>query len=77
MVNRWRGRTSGEAGTDFSLPAAPINRALERVFAGEAERLLAAVDRTPRAGYRWGVSLVAVLRREPGAVTPRAAARAH
>lgn len=70
-VNRWRGRTRGEAGTDFRIPAWPINRALERLFAGEAERLLGAVDGAPQAGYGRGVSLVAILRREPGEVALR------
>jgi SAM-dependent methyltransferase len=65
VLNRWRGRTSGEAGTDFSMPAAPVNRALELVFAGEAERLVRAVDAAPGAGYSRGVSLIAILRREP------------
>ncbi|HZZ27809.1 MAG TPA: class I SAM-dependent methyltransferase [Pirellulales bacterium] len=62
-VNHWRGRSSGEANTDFALPAAPINSMLEKYFAGEARRLLRSIDR-PSAGYRRGVSLIAILERE-------------
>jgi hypothetical protein len=69
-VNRWRGRAAGAAGTDFTLPPAWINRRLEDTFAGEAGRLVAAL-RSPRRAYARGVSLVAVLRREAGPITPR------
>lgn len=61
--NRWRGETSGASGTDFNTPPAPVNRALERLFAGEGRRLAAlAAGKTVRP-YRHGVSLMALLRR--------------
>jgi 2-polyprenyl-3-methyl-5-hydroxy-6-metoxy-1,4-benzoquinol methylase len=62
-VSRWRGRTSGAANTDFSLPMRPINSVLEACFAGEGRRLLRAVD-TGSGPYRRGVSLIAILQRE-------------
>jgi SAM-dependent methyltransferase len=64
-----RGRATGRAGTDFFLPPAPVNAALERIFAGESRRLVAAIDANgagasgrPRP-YRYGLSAIAVLRR--------------
>ncbi len=69
-VNRWRGRTAGAAGTDFAMPPQWLNRWLENTFAGETDRLVAAM-RDPRRAYPRGVSLVAILRREPGASEPR------
>jgi hypothetical protein len=56
--------------TDFRLPPAPVNRALTALFAGEAQRILRALD--GQRGYPAGASWVAVLRREPGVVAPRA-----
>jgi len=76
-VSRLRGHASGAHGTDFDIPAAPVNRALTALFAGEAGRLgrlidaPSASDGASRGGYRRGVSLVAVLRREAGRIVPR------
>jgi len=69
-VNRWRGRTAGAAGTDFAMPPAWINRGLEDTFAGEADRLVTTM-RYPGRAYRRGVSLLAILRRDPGTIEPR------
>ena len=69
-VNRWRGCAAGAAGTDFAMPPGWINRRLENTFAGEADRLVAAL-RDPRRAYPRGVSLVAILRRERGVIEPR------
>lgn len=69
-LNRLRGRSGGRAGTDLSVPPAPLNGALEAVFAGEAGRLLARLDRPAARAGRTGVSLLAVVRREPGEVVP-------
>lgn len=68
--NQRRGRVSGQAGTDFWLPSAPVNKLLTAVFAGEAKRLIAALHRRQPA-YASGASLVAVLRREPGEIAIR------
>jgi SAM-dependent methyltransferase len=59
-LNQRRGRTSGEANTDFELPNRPINSALRNIFAGESRKLLKSIDRREPA-YRRGVSLVAIL----------------
>lgn len=72
MLNRRLGRTSGAAGTDFAMPPAPVNAILTRVLAGESRRLVARLRATAPNGHTGGgVSLLAVLRREPGAVIPR------
>ena len=59
---RLRGRAHGEAGTDFSIPAGPVNRLLERIFAGEVGPLRSAID-TSRRPYARGVSVIALLER--------------
>jgi SAM-dependent methyltransferase len=67
--NRARGRAGGQAGTDFTMPPAPVNTALEWLLAGESRRLVATLANPARA-YRRGVSLIAILRREPGTIEP-------
>jgi SAM-dependent methyltransferase len=62
LVARARGRAHGHAGTDFSIPPAPVNALLEHIFRGERRALDAAVDRGTRP-YRRGVSIVALLER--------------
>jgi hypothetical protein len=69
-LNRLRGQAVGAAGTDFTLPPAWVNAALERTFVGEASRLVASIHDPTRA-YHSGVSLIAILRREPGMIEPR------
>lgn len=61
--NRVRGHASGEAGTDFWMPRPWINRRLESMLAGEADRLVDVLRGRRRQGYRRGASLVAVLRK--------------
>ena len=63
-INRRLGRTSGDAGTDLRIPHARVNR-LERVFVGEADVLAGVLRGVRPAGYRFGVSLVAMLRKLP------------
>ena len=75
-VRAWRRLRGGtERGDDFSMSAAPINAGLQRMFAGEARRLLEVMDRPAGdgrgQGYRHGVSLIAVLRREAGQIAVR------
>jgi SAM-dependent methyltransferase len=62
-VTRLRGKPFGAGGTDFRIPAAPINHALTRLFSGEATRIDAALNGRA-APYRFGSSLVALLRRD-------------
>jgi SAM-dependent methyltransferase len=64
-LRRWWGGGRGAAGTDLSLPAPPLNRLLHRVFAAEADGILRSLaERRPVSAGR-GVSLLAILRREP------------
>jgi SAM-dependent methyltransferase len=69
-VNRWRAGTAGEAGTDFRIPVRPLNRMLENIFAGEQRKLCRSLTRRS-GGYRKGVSLIALLQRQGGAVAVR------
>lgn len=69
-ISRLRGKSAGSAGTDFSLPRPRVNALLERAFFGEAN-VLTSVMRGVGRGYRRGVSLVALLRRETGPVEVR------
>ncbi len=68
--NRFRGRASGAAGTDFWLPSRPANALLRAIFAGESRRLVGCLHRSNR-GYRAGSSLIALLRRESGPIAIR------
>jgi SAM-dependent methyltransferase len=70
-VNRLLRRSSGADGTDFNLPAPAVNQFLERTFAGEADTLLNVLEGKRSRGYRTGVSLMAVLQREPGKIKVR------
>jgi SAM-dependent methyltransferase len=63
-VSQWRGRTAGQANTDFKLPARPVNRVLESIFCGEGTRLQAKIDSGGQV-YQRGVSLIAILERLP------------
>lgn len=69
-LNRRRGGTKGEAGTDLRLPPTLVNRFLTRIFQGEERRLSNLLHRKCRSGYSFGVSLVALVRREEGLVVP-------
>ena len=62
-LNQQLGRSSGENDTDLSIPPRPVNRWLEQILAGEAERLKAGVDQ-PNLPYARGVSLVALLEKQ-------------
>ncbi len=69
--SRWRGRATGMAGTDVSLPGRPVNAILETILAGEGRVLIEALSGRRRRGYSAGVSLVALIRREVGEIVPR------
>lgn len=70
-LSRRRGQAGGKAGTDFWVPALPMNRALEEIFAGESRTLVNCLSGRSRRTYRQGVSLIALLRRESGEIEPR------
>ena len=63
-LGRLRGRGVGAAGTDLRLLPEPFNGLLAALFAGEADRLAAALE-DGRPGYGVGLSLLAVVRK-PG-----------
>lgn len=69
-INRLRGRSHGAAGTDLNTPSCVTNRIMTWILSGEAKRLVGLLHGR-RRGYRNGVSLIAVLRREEGIVLPR------
>jgi 2-polyprenyl-3-methyl-5-hydroxy-6-metoxy-1,4-benzoquinol methylase len=62
-INVLRNRPSGSAGADLFLPPRWLNRWLEGVFAAEAEVLKQQLAGQRQKGYRRGVSLLAILRR--------------
>ncbi len=61
-VRRLARRRRPVAGGDLTIPAGFMNAVLRQIFAGEANRLVAAIT-TGAPPYRNGVSLLAVLRR--------------
>lgn len=56
-----RRRAGGATNVEFSMPPAPLNRLLARVFVGERERVLRSLRGA--GGYGRGVSLLAALER--------------
>jgi len=70
--NRRQGKASGAAGTDFNLPPKNLNRILEITMAGESRRLLRLLADQDAQPFRSGVSLMALVEREPGRCKPRA-----
>ncbi|MCM8811649.1 MAG: methyltransferase domain-containing protein [Candidatus Omnitrophica bacterium] len=72
FMSRIRKRPSGKAGTDFWVPARPVNLLLKTVMASEAGFLLRRLRKGTGDGFRFGVSLIAVLKRNEGSVPVRA-----
>lgn len=70
-LNRQKKTSSGDRGTDLKVPSSLINGTLTSIFQGEGQRLESLLERQSGRAYRRGVSLVAVLRREDGDITPR------
>ena len=68
----------GAAGTEFAVPRAPINRALQGIFAGESRRLFNLLQGRQKRGYPIGVSLIAVLQcRGAGDYSTHATSEVH
>jgi SAM-dependent methyltransferase len=61
-LNSKRGKSYGENSTDLSVPASPINRILESLFAGERHALLKAIEQKRETAFHCGVSLLALCR---------------
>lgn len=70
FFSRLWGASLGPGQTDLSLPPAPVNALLRRIFAGEARRILRSWGGHSPA-YRRGVSVLALLKRTEQAVVPR------
>lgn len=70
-VNRWQGTSFGEDGTDFKTPPRILNGLLTRIFSAETRVLIDALEGKRPDGFRRGVSLIALLRRESGTIVPR------
>jgi SAM-dependent methyltransferase len=70
FLTRLLGHSFGPSSTDLSLPPWPVNPLFRWIFAGERHRLLRALKGQGR-GYAHGVSAIALLRREQGAIVPR------
>lgn len=70
-LSRLMGKPMGDGGTDFSLPPAPVNRLLQSILAGESDTLVDCLNGRRTSGFKNGVSLIAVLRREEGTVPIR------
>jgi len=62
-LNRLLKRTSGTKGTDFKIPPYPLNRLLQKIFAGESKILLKLLRRKRAKGFTYGASLITVLER--------------
>lgn len=71
LWNQFRDRALGDSGTDFKTFPAPINEMLEKIMGSEAAVLVELLDGKRRRGFSRGVSLIALLRREPGSLQPR------
>ncbi len=64
-LGRLSGRAWGQANTDMRRPGRLGNPLLQRLFAGESRRLVGLARQQRTTGYGYGVSLMAVLRKEP------------
>jgi SAM-dependent methyltransferase len=71
FLNRRRNTSSGLAGTDFRMPASWANQLLTWCFAGERRRLTRLAQGARVRAYPYGVSLIALLQRQAGVISPR------
>ena len=70
QMSRWLGRGSGVNQSDLKMPSNMANTVLKNIFAGESTGLLRQLEGQSAKGPGYGVSLIAVVRREEGNVTP-------
>ena len=70
-LNRWRGTSFGENGTDFKTPPGIFNGLLTQIFGAETRVLIDTLEGKRSDGFQRGVSLIALLRREAGTILPR------
>jgi SAM-dependent methyltransferase len=71
FVARLRKKPLGAGDSDLSLPSAPVNWLLEKIFQSEERVLLDLLDGKRAKGFSKGVSVLAVLTRETGALIPQ------
>ena len=65
FVTNLKTSSVGQDGSGFSMPINLINKSLTAVFAGESRRIVGQIDNLHSPNYTSGVSLMAVLRKEP------------
>jgi hypothetical protein len=70
MIARIKGSALGPNDTDLSLPLGPLNRLFTVTFQGEGKRLLKILHHKG-SPYPCGVSVLALLKRREGEITPR------
>jgi SAM-dependent methyltransferase len=70
-LNRYGGKSFGHRGTDLYLPPDPVNRLLASLFAGESRVLKDCLEGRRPEGYRYGASLIAILRVDGPGIVPR------
>ncbi|MGK2961465.1 MAG: class I SAM-dependent methyltransferase [Gemmatimonadaceae bacterium] len=61
-ISQLRRKAASHNDTDLSLPPAPLNRALEAIFAGEARRIVGHID-AGKPAYERGVSIIALFQK--------------
>ena len=59
----WFKKKPNTQGIELTVPPKPLNGLLETIFRGERNRLTDLLKGNRTEGYRFGVSLIAVLRR--------------
>ena len=70
-LNRFGRRSYGDRGTDLRLPPDPLNRLLASLFGAESKVLEDCLEGRRPNGYRFGASLIAILRVDQTGIAPR------
>ncbi len=70
-LNRHGRNSFGQRGTDLHLPSDRVNRLLASYFGGEARVLKDCLEGRRPEGYRYGASLIAILRVDGQGIVPR------
>lgn len=70
-LNRFGRRSFGDRGTDLRLPPNPVNRLLASLFGAESKVLEECLEGRRPNGYRFGASLIAILRVDQTGIAPR------
>ncbi len=65
-LNRLRDKSCGAYDTDVKMPSRIVNRTLQRIFKSETKVLSDVLHGRRRSGYRFGVSLIGLLRKTNG-----------